>query len=1237
MDLLAGAGARSIKEIPFAPLFIEDLWPGLYTNRSALHDPSGLYERRYMGGRPGSLIGGQNVEITVRNTIGRRFGLTPFSIGTYPTQPIRAFSFEDVTGLIRVLIDTGTTGLLTVTSAANASGITTVYTGVFPAGAVNAYAGMYFQIQGFTTNASNNGVFLCTASTATTLTLQNPQGIAETNPAQAISSGAVYYDPQIGVPLLLKGKQPNAQQSYFVAVAGICYVGDGVETWTYVPYNVNGTVWNWGIQPPTSAPSVNVVQSGSASVLWTASTVWSTMGLIYDSASGTILQLHSVNASNANTTQFGSTGPGVPTGGWNTSFNGTTTDGSVTWQNNGIITSWSANTRFASVFAAYNNLPEVIYDPVTKAIYVNVSTATVGGYTGYYTGSQVPNFKAGNGQTTVDNQCLWQYVGTPGVLPTWAASTTYPTFLVSRGNPPVGNYQAATVTEPLSLLFGLPTSQPVYWQVVKVGGTSGSSGVAPFGSTVVLAGSIIGDNGDTLWLSLGSGTWAATTGYSGWTAPGSIFSALKDSNGNFQVCTTTGVSGGTQPTWGSTYGATTTDGTVVWTCVGTSMGWTSNTKWYLPSTGFYPPQTSGTSSASYGGASIIDSNGDIEFIINSGLGGASHPTWNSVGGYTADSGTALVLTQVTVGATTATYTGTITGGAANGLVGKTFLIGGFTNAGNNALINVTASTGSTLVCSLTSQVNETNPGTAHQNAIWYNLEVKPAQSLGWTKGYSYAYSYKSRNLLDFYSVPSGSPLAIPTPPGQSSPLPAPTGSLLGAVSTASPAFTVTGGNAGAVNTVSGLGSTDPQVDTIVIWRSADGGGSSNMFELTEIPAPQPVNGVARPWSFQDFLPDLPTSVFPGLNELISAPIDEVNNPPLATFLPMEYNFERIWGATGQQVLFSGGPDTLVGNPQAAFNPADEFPFLSNVLRIVKTTQGSVVYTANSLEIILGGPATASFFSVTLAPGIGLGNYNALDVYMGEQFFMDATGQLQVVSPTLSVTAAGFPIADQLMKFNPKTAYITFADLPNDTGIYIGTGSTTYNGATGWFRMAPRQIPGGINGPEPVWSPFAAITNGCQLLQAVETTPGIKKLLVGPALAGEEILKRDPTVYTDDGTPFDANFQLGSLWLVRRGELAILKFLESDFSMNTNPTVSYLLNEISGTFNSFVTSQALFDPPVLYGKIKAPTSYVPLRFYFSSTGSLALAVHMQVGFDFGTTANADECFNFTIYGAISKGH
>lgn len=82
-----------------------------------------------------------------------------------------------------------------------------VYTGTITGGAANALVGNVFTVTGFV-NAGNNGVFTCTASTATTLTLSNGVSVAETH------AGAAAYTPlmlQIG-----NGKLVGSEAHYIV-------------------------------------------------------------------------------------------------------------------------------------------------------------------------------------------------------------------------------------------------------------------------------------------------------------------------------------------------------------------------------------------------------------------------------------------------------------------------------------------------------------------------------------------------------------------------------------------------------------------------------------------------------------------------------------------------------------------------------------------------------------------------------------------------------------------------------------------------------------------------------------------------------------------------------------------------------------------------------------------------------------------------------------------------------------
>lgn len=76
--------------------------------------------------------------------------------------------------------------VFTLSAAGNASGGSTIYTGTITGGGSNAFAGYTFVVAGFTT-AANNGEFICTASSTTTLTLDNAAGVSETHAGTATS------------------------------------------------------------------------------------------------------------------------------------------------------------------------------------------------------------------------------------------------------------------------------------------------------------------------------------------------------------------------------------------------------------------------------------------------------------------------------------------------------------------------------------------------------------------------------------------------------------------------------------------------------------------------------------------------------------------------------------------------------------------------------------------------------------------------------------------------------------------------------------------------------------------------------------------------------------------------------------------------------------------------------------------------------------------------------------------
>ena len=976
------------------------------------------------------------------------------------------------------------------------------------------------------------------------------------------TTSAVYYDQQNGSKTLLWTKKTGAGATRFVGVDSILYAGDGVSNWIYTPGNPNGTIWNYGIATPTVAPTVTITEVASAGVSWLANTVFSTMGLILDS-NGNVEHLTAVNL-NGNTGQVGTTGQGQPN--WVNTFGSTTTEGTGTpiiWQSYGAIGQWTAATPYL------NQQP--IYDPVTNCIFTNF---TAGGGT---SGSQKPHFNAQPGSYTQDGTVKWGndgvvgHVGSAFGMNLWQPSNEYDKFDTGGSFP-------MFIVEPVlptNLNTGPSSTQAVYLQGATNTGISGTATYTPPWPAGATPAGLLTSDGEAQWTCLGSGTWNAATAYTPWTQGATIFSVVKDTNSptNFWVCTAitgAGLSGGSI-TWPSSptprYGDQFVDNQVTWTCVGNTMTWARDTQWYLPVSGFAPPLPD----QAYGsaGISVSESSGVFSFfIVNSGKSGATVPSFDAE-----------------------VYNTTI----------------------DNA-------------------------------ATWICVGDFSQFSLAWTVGHTYAYSYKSlatgdpyltTGLLTFDALNSQNVLAPLhlNIPGLGAPIgvaPAYSylGSGTGAISTASPVTSIVGSNAGAVNTISGPYSPDPAVDAIVIWRDADGGGSSFMFEAVEIPNKPNLAGIQN-WSFKDFLPDVASTIdgviFPGLDNLIQAPINSSNNPPPAGFLPMTFAFERIWGSVGSTAFISGGPDVLTGNPNFAYNPADDFPFLATIVRIVNTSQGQITFLNDSIQIIAGGPATSSFYSVPIVPGVGLGNYNALDIFAGEIMFVSSDSQLRVMSPSLNVANPGFAVGDKLAALDASKAYVAYQNNGIDQAIYVGDGST------GYWRLNPLQVPGYASGPEPIWSPFAQVSGGCQMIQSIETAPGIKKLLIGPTGDNASIGMRDLTVFTDQGTQFDSWFTMGAITLASPGQIAILKFLEIDFSgVNFQPQVSYLLDELSGDFTPF-TDAAISDPPSLYGPNSHPATWSPNRYYFSGTGSLARCRNIQIKVDFGKTSNQDSTFALCLYG------
>lgn len=968
-------------------------------------------------------------------------------------------------------------------------------------------------------------------------------------------------------------KAAGAGQSSFNSVLDWLYWVDGISAKKFDGSNV----WNMGIVAPTVAPTVTVTESGDAAVTWAASTWFSTMGILIDS-NANAQQLVGVDANGDNpSSQFGLSSNGAPT--WSNISGATTSDNTVTWTCIGPVGSWQANHLFsnASLSGTTTN-PCIIFDPVSNAYYIQIAPQNASGTTS----GVKPAFNGIPGSLYFDGTAKWfccptATSGNDSLWTAWQAGHVYA----------LNNF----LVEPVAA----PSDQTVFAQKVTGAGTSASTYSTPPWAQTINEQTV--DN-ELLWINLGSTTWAGTTAYSAWSSPTSTgFNVLKDGNGNLQICITAGVSGSIVPfnaalrshayalnaeivdsngnlqkvttagttdssaptwnatsggtttdgtvvwtnqgapsvaAWGIAYGQTTTDGTVIWSCVGSATGatWTANQSFYLPVAGFAPP----TQYDPYGSADVLDSNGDVEFVVSTGVTGSSAPSWGAQSTNTTDN--------------------TVT---------------------------------------------------------WFNNGApSTAGSLSWSSGYVYAYSYKDRTTTDFYSTIDPTTGVLPVPPGLSNPLPAPTGSEDGGVSTASPTTTITGGNAGAVISVTVTGSLDPQVDTIIIWRSKDDGSIASMFELSEIPNPPPISAtVPGTTTFTDTQPDTV------LNTLIIAPINDANDPPPSGLSLLTWYAGRLWGAVRNIVYFSGGPDTDPGNGEQSWPPANNFPVPGNVTALMPTSSGLIIATVDDLWVTTGTTSATFTAPILWQANFGIPSTNAFAQDGDNLFLYTSKGQIFHLSSSGLQDIGSFN-GKQFAAMTPGNVYVAVHRSGLDEGVFICDGSANV------YRYS--QVTGS-------WDTVTQPVGGVGAIASIETSLANWQLLVGRDSGSGFLLKRDTSLWTDDSSAYSAFATVGSMVLASPRQIVIVEsVLIQAVNIGSYPTVSIMTNEIVDISNYPATFTILPNPVVDPPQLVGFQNTIWMKRHDLKAAQIPLpqqVQHMQVKVNFGTDTVQNELLGLGI--------
>jgi hypothetical protein len=426
---------------------------------------------------------------------------------------------------------------------------------------------------------------------------------------------------------------------------------------------------------------------------------------------------------------------------------------------------------------------------------------------------------------------------------------------------------------------------------------------------------------------------------------------------------------------------------------------------------------------------------------------------------------------------------------------------------------------------------------------------------------------------------------------------------------------------------------DPQADYVAIFRSADGFSTPLLIPgFVNSPYTVPLAQYLA-YGYVDTVPDAE------LNNLEQGAQAGENTPPATGAKNLSYHLSQIWYSIGNTVYYTTGPLAPIGNGTDGTAPGNFAECSSQVRRLVPTAIGMLVFTVSDVYIIAGnGTSTSPILpAIPYLTGIGLANYNALDINGGLIGFFTTDKQFVIFDPSAGLSYVGFNIGDQFrlnngqpgQSWNTSTVYVTWYVNGEDAAWYVA------DGVNGWFKCIATPAPeqGSV-----AWSPFATIVGGAGAIRSVETTPGVHTLLVGQTTSTSNLLYRNLSATTDNGTgnsngsTYSAYGVIGSIVLAQPGQIAKLAFITTDSVNVGSPLIlGVILDEAlpyyTGSFD--ILKDWKTDPT----NMPQSTSILSQRFYLAeNTEDSAYCKHLQIMCQWPPEAAMNELQTLTVFGA-----
>ena len=1032
-------------------------------------------------------------------------------------------------------------------------------------------------------------------------------------------------------------------------------------------YSQNPNVENWGLKAPTSKPTYSVTSTEQS---WQKNTYYSPAS-VYQATGGYLWQI----------TTSGKTGSVAPT-----------------WPNPPAATSKKVVITNVSIagsvatFTTQTQSPQVIHDGNTVVI-SNLSVATFLNGTSLLVnaGSTTTSFTANvgtvsyptaadfgiatlPGTTQADGTAVWTAIQTPASL-TWAAHMQYNVgdFLLAPTAAGTQLFQLGPKTQPFlnsAVTAGWIAQNSVWQGAVSLWNSAdtnapagniftsfpgGQTGAVPSldwnavggGNTMIVntvngAGELVPPQPNLPGTPLNGPFWASATGKIFVPAKGSYtftivsvdagFFSFDTSSGNCSVSGNTFIpqTGGTarQITvtqgYGNKTGATSLCGND--NTAGSPAG--SSCTWTFTQPGNYAYEVNFAQKTGTPRFVTLKIGAAQEIAITPDESGATQPTWPSftTTGAQYNTITQQIVWPASVAEAATQYLWNNLGPATDYVYAAStaYTLPAATiidSNGNQEGVIETGISGATQPSPWPTAINTVTKDTGYPTLQWINEGSLPtsvtAGTISATSTQGYLYWLALVNTLD-NTVSNVGPVSAAT--GQF---------LNGEV-------TFAAGAGLPISTTTGLVVVDPQADYVAIFRTADG-------FTTPLLEPGLVNS---PWTvpltqylkngYVDTTPDTQLDV------LIQGAAAGENTPPIVGAVNLTYALNRIWYSLGNTVYYTTGPQAPSGNGIDGTAPTNLTPCPSTVKRLVPTAIGMLVFTISDIYIIAGQGTTNSPIQPAIAylTGVGLGNYNALDINGGIMGFFTTDKQFVIFDPSAGLSYVGYNIGDQLrlnngtagQSWNPSTAYTAWYINGEDQAWFLG------DAVNGWYKLIATPAPESGNGVV-AWSPFATIAGGSvSAIKATEVSPGVHKLLLGQTSATGRILNRDLSATTDagvtgsNGTTYPAYGVIGSIVLAQPGQIAKVAFITTVcVRTGTPPILGVLLDEAlpyyTGSFD--MLKHWTNDPPNLpQGK-----SFYRQRFYLAEDEETsAYVMDMQIMVQFPSEAAMNELQTMTVYGA-----